>query len=117
MDTPNHRIPEPGIAQKPTNSSKRDAKEQFDETGAPLPTAGGLGVEQRDQIADDQRHSRGEDLEYAQGGDTSDETGDPITASGSSGEGDSGDPSTLERDATQDDDSLERQRLKASTTR
>ncbi|NJK44330.1 MAG: hypothetical protein HC933_08630 [Pleurocapsa sp. SU_196_0] len=103
MDTPNHRIPESGIAQKPTTSSDtnaKDQKEQFDETGAPLPTAGGLGAEQRDQIAEDQRHSRGEDLEYVQGGDTSDENGDPITARDSSGEGDSGDPSSLERAQT-----------------
>jgi hypothetical protein len=113
MDTPSHRLPDQGIAQEPTTDAAVP-KDRFDENnGDPITTDADLSLEQREQLEEDQRHNR--DLEYPQGGDTSDENGDPIDAAQNERVG--SDTVRFARSADDlEDANLERERLKASSS-
>jgi hypothetical protein len=119
MDTPDHKLPQEGIAQEPMRE-EGDSREQFDENGDPITSQVDLSLEHREQLEEDQRHNRDGDLEYRQGGDASDENGDPTFEAArdlerrATGSGVTRDFEPVEQPLGEED--LERERLKANSS-
>jgi hypothetical protein len=102
---------------QPGTRDERLSRGQLDESGAPV-TEDDLSLEHRQRLEEDQRHNRDRDLEYRQGGDLSDENGDPTLENADDLRKRAGANTAEFTRTTEDleDDDLERERLKASSS-